>query len=44
MIDGWAVYLEESKKVVYVSCKFLEGKTGIRIDPLEIYSELDEMA
>lgn len=43
MIDGWAVYLEEAKKVVYISCKLLEGKKSLVIDPTVNYGELDEL-
>ncbi len=42
MIDGWAVYLEEAKKVVYIASSLLEGKTALHIDPNKEYSELGE--
>ena len=44
MIDGWAVYLEDAKKVVYISCKLLDGKMGLIINPDEQYSMLTELA
>ena len=42
MIDGWAVYLLDCNKVVYVKKDLLDGKIGIIIDPLKKYGELDE--
>ena len=42
MIDGWAVYLSDSKKVVYLNIDLFEGKKSLTIDPLNDYGELDE--
>lgn len=42
LIDGWAVYLEDAKKVVYISREQMIGKNGLIIDPGKEYSELDE--
>lgn len=42
MIDGWAVYLSDSKKVVYINVDLFEGKNSLTIDPQKDYGELDE--
>ena len=42
MIDGWAVYLSDSKKVVYINVDLFEGKNSLTIDPQKNYGELDE--
>jgi hypothetical protein len=42
LIDGWAVYLSDSKKVVYIPVSMLDGKKGLTIDPEINYGELDE--
>lgn len=42
MIDGWAVYLSDSKKVVYINVNLFEGKNSLTIDPQKNYGELDE--
>lgn len=42
MIDGWAVYLADNEKVVYIPVILFEGKNSLTIDPNENYSELDE--
>lgn len=42
MIDGWAVYLSDCKKVVYINVSFFEGKSSLTIDPEVNYGELDE--
>ena len=42
LIDGWAVYLSESEKVVYINVKLFEGKNSLTIDPNKDYGELGE--
>lgn len=42
IIDGWAVYLEDSKKVVYLSVKAFSDKKCLTINPEYNYGELDE--
>jgi hypothetical protein len=42
IIDGWAVYLSDSKKVVYINVDLFEGKNSLTIDPEKNYGELDE--
>lgn len=42
MIDGWAVYLADAKKVVYLRVGLLDGKSSISIDPEKDYGKLDE--
>lgn len=43
MIDGWAIYLEERKTVVYISCELVDGKCGLVIDPDKQYSLLEDL-
>jgi hypothetical protein len=42
LIDGWAVYLSDSKKVVYINVNLFKGRNSLTIDPQEKYGELDE--
>ena len=42
MIDGWAIYLSDSNKVVYIKKELLNDKIGLTIDPNKDYGELDE--
>lgn len=42
LIDGWAVYLADAGKVVYISKDQLGGKNGMLIDPMQEYGELAE--
>lgn len=42
LIDGWAVYLADAKKIVYIHKSVLEDKKGIAIDPSIDYGELTE--
>lgn len=42
MIDGWAVYLSDSKRVVYIHIDLFQGKNSLTIDPQKNYGELDE--
>ena len=42
MIDGWAVYLSDSKKVVYISIDHFEGKNSLTIDPCKDYGDMAE--
>lgn len=42
LIDGWAVYLEEHKKVVYIQKSVLEGKQDFTINPETDYGTLAE--
>lgn len=42
MIDGWAVYLADSNKIVYINVNLIENKNSLTIDPQEKYGELDE--
>ncbi len=42
MIDGWAVYLSDSKKVVYINKDLLEGKKELTIDPEKEYGDMAE--
>ena len=42
MIDGWAVYLSNSDKVVYINKKLLEGKKELTIDPEKDYGDVAE--
>lgn len=42
LIDGWAVYLADCKKVVYIEKELLDGKNSLTIDPQKDYGELDE--
>lgn len=43
MIDGWAVYLAEYKKVVYIGVCDMEGKMSITIDPSKEYRDVSEL-
>lgn len=38
MINGWAVYLAELDRVVYIDVKALDGKKSLSIDPDEDYN------
>ena len=42
IIDGWAIYLSNSEKVVYINVDLFEGKNCLTIDPKKDYGELDE--
>ena len=42
MIDGWAVYLANINRVVYINKTLLEDKVCLVIDPNKDYGELDE--
>jgi hypothetical protein len=42
MIDGWAVYLSNSKKVVYINKTLLDGKNELTIDPEKDYGDMAE--
>ena len=42
LIDGWAVYLADAKKICYIHKNFLKDKKGLTIDPSVNYGELDE--
>jgi hypothetical protein len=42
LIDGWAVYLEDAGKVVYINKNLLGSKNGMLIDPSKEYGELAE--
>lgn len=42
LIDGWAVYLADCDKVVYLSIDMVSSKTTFTIDPNKKYGELDE--
>ena len=42
MIDGWAIYLSDSQKVVYINVDLFEGKNSLTIDPQKNYGELAE--
>jgi len=42
LIDGWAVYLADAKKIVYIHKSVLDGKKGITVDPSIDYGELTE--
>ncbi len=42
LIDGWAVYLADAKKIAYIHKNFLKDKKGLTIDPSVDYGELDE--
>ena len=42
MIDGWAVYLLNCDKVVYIKKQFLENKTSLTINPETDFGDLDE--
>lgn len=37
MIDGWAVYLSDSKEVKYISIKFMENRKSLTINPSTDY-------
>ena len=42
LIDGWAVYLAGSNRVIYIKTELLENKKSLCIDPKNNYGELDE--
>lgn len=42
LLDGWAVFLKEHKKVVYISKKEFGDKVHFTIDPNKDYGELSE--
>ncbi len=42
MIDGWAVYLANVNRVVYINKTLLNDKVCLVIDPNNNYGELDE--
>jgi len=42
LIDGWAVYLAEDNKVVYIHKSKLEGQRSLALDPNEEYGRLAE--
>lgn len=42
MIDGWAVFLSEDNKVVYLNKKDVESKKYITIDPTKEYGQMAE--
>ena len=42
MIDGWAVYLANRKKVVYINKSLLDGKIDLTIDPDKDYGDMAE--
>ena len=42
IIDGWAVYMANSKKIAYVHKSLLDDKKGLIIDPNVEYGELAE--
>lgn len=43
LIDGWAVYLSEENRVVYISVKFMEDRKSHKIDTTKYnYGELSE--
>ena len=42
LIDGWAVYLSDHKKVVYINKDRLVNKAALFIDPDTDYGKLDE--
>lgn len=42
MIDGWAVYMANCKKIAYVHKSLLDDKKGLIIDPNVEYGELAE--
>ncbi len=42
MIDGWAIYMANCKKIAYVNKSLLDDKKGLTIDPNIEYGELAE--
>ena len=42
ILDGWAMYLVDANKIVYINKKMLEGKNSLTIDPGKEYGELAE--
>ena len=42
LIDGWAVYMADDDKVVYIPVKCMEGKKETTLYGNEIYGELTE--
>ena len=42
LIDGWAVYLADDNKILYVSKQFMESKKMVCLDPDKDYGELTE--
>ena len=42
MIDGWAVYLANDNKVIYISKEHMQGKKMTCLDPDKDYGELTE--
>lgn len=42
MIDGWAVYLADDKKIVYIHKSLIENQTHLAIDPNKDYGSLAE--
>jgi|688.fasta_scaffold832944_1 hypothetical protein len=42
MIDGWAVYMANSKKIAYISKNLLDDKKGLVIDPNVEYGDMAE--
>jgi hypothetical protein len=44
MIDGWAIFLAEHNKVVYILSEYLEGKTGLVINPSKEYNLIEDLS
>lgn len=42
MIDGWAVYLADSQKVVYLNKSLLENKKCFTVNPDENYGDIND--
>lgn len=42
MIDGWAIYLADSKKVVYLDKSLLENKKCFSVDPDVDYGDIED--
>lgn len=41
MIDGWAIYMADAKKVCYVNKNLMENKKEISLDPNKDYGTLE---
>ena len=44
MIDGWAIYLANEKKVVYIHKSVMEGKKSLLVNPETDYGDIGEWA
>lgn len=41
LIDGWAIFLEEDNKLLYIPVSYMQGKKTVNVNPSSDYGGLD---